>query len=293
MTATATALTGLKRQRPEWGPWLAVVEETLREAASPAWDAAVPADARMPQITAPLLAGATLSVEARTVRSLLQRLIRAASYKGTPEMTTLRPVLNADPDVLALFRASLCHDTALTAETAASCGADAGAFQAVVALVCVPFLQACNRRCAHALPAGWLEGHCPVCGAWPAFAEARGIERNRFFRCGRCGGEWHARPLRCPFCGMDDHTALVSLVPEHAGLNAVIEGCRSCLGYIKTFTRLQGCAPGAVMLDDLASVHLDVAALEQGYTRPPGSGYPLDVTVTGRDGARRFFGWKA
>jgi hypothetical protein len=46
------------------------------------------------------------------------------------------------------------------------------------------------------------------------------------------------------------------------------------------------------MLEDLASVHLDVAAIEQGYTRPAGAGYPLDVTLTGTNGARRFFARK-
>ena len=293
MIATAAALTGLKRQRPEWGPWLAVVEETLREAEAPAWDAAVPADARVPHIATPLLAGATVAVEARTVRGLLRRLIHVASRTGTPEMAALRSVLDADPDVLALFRASLCQDTLPTTKVATSCGAEAGTLQAVVALVSVPFLHACNRRWAPSVWPGWLEGYCPVCGTWPAFAETRGIERNRFFRCGRCGGEWHARPLRCPYCGMDDHNALVSLVPENAGLNVVIEGCRSCRGYVKTFTRLQGCPPGVVMLDDLASVHLDVAALEQGYMRPPGAGHPLDVTVIGKDAARGVFAWKA
>lgn len=293
MIATPTTLAGLERQRPEWGPWLAVVEETLREADAPVWDAAVPDDACRPHITTPLLAGATVAVEARTVRRLIQRLIGVASRSGTPEMATLRSVLKADPDALALFRASLCQDSLPATETAASCGADAGALQAVIALVSVPFLHACTRRWARALPPNWLEGYCPVCAAWPAFAETRGIERNRFFRCGRCGGEWHARPLRCPYCGVDDHNALVSLVPESDGCNAVIEGCRSCLGYVKTFTRLQGCAPGTVMLDDLASVHLDVAALEQGYVRPHGAGHPLDVTVIGNNDGRRFLVWKA
>ena len=118
-----------------------------------------------------------------------------------------------------------------------------------------------------------------MCGAWPAFAEVRGIERTRVFRCGRCGCGWHARPLRCPYCGIDDHRALVSLVPQHGGSHGVIEACTSCHSYAKTFTRLQGCAPETVMLDDLASVHLDVAALEEGYTRPQGPGYRLDVTV--------------
>jgi FdhE protein len=150
----------------------------------------------------------------------------------------------------------------------------------VTALVGVPFLQACHRRWADSLPPGWQEGYCPVCGSWPSFAEVRGIERTRVFRCGRCGGGWHARPLRCPYCGVDDHHALVSLVPGAGGANAVIEGCRPCRGYVKTFTRLQGCAPDVVMLDDLASVHLDVAALEQEYVRASGPGYQLRVTVS-------------
>jgi FdhE protein len=291
MTATATALSDLKRQRPEWRSWLVVVEEALRDAETATWDAAVPARPEAPQLTDPLLAHATLAVEVGAVRSLLRRLIRAASRDGTPQMVTLRSVLDTDSEVLTLFTASLCQSSEAITEAAASCGADAGALEAVIALLSVPFLRACNRELASSISPSWLEGYCPLCGAWPAFAETRGIERSRFFRCGRCGGEWHARPLWCPYCRMDDHNALASLVPENAGLNAVIEGCRSCRGYVKTFTRLQGCPPSTVMLDDLASVHLDVAALEQGYMRPAGAGYNIDVTVTDSGKARRFFTW--
>ena len=292
MSATATDLTGIKRQRPEWGSWLAAIEETLREADERGWDAAVPTGAHVATVTTPLLTGTTVTIDVRTVRNFLQRLIRVASRNATPEMATLRFVPGDDPYVLTLFKASLCQDTVWSAEAATLCGADAGALEAVVALVSVPFLQACNRRWATTITRSWREGYCALCGAWPAFAETRGIERNRFFRCGRCGGEWHARPLHCSYCGEDNHNALVSLVPENGELNAVIEGCTSCRGYVKTFTRLQGCAPGTVMLDDLASVHLDVAALEQGYRRPPGPGHQLNVAVTARN-ARSFFAWKS
>lgn len=291
MTATAPDLTSLKRQRPEWGGWLAVVEETLREAGTSAWDAAVPDDRHVPHATAPRLEGATLSLDPRITRNLLQRLIRAASRSGTPAMESLGGVLKADPDVLTLFAASLRQDTAPTAEVASACGADARALEAVVALVSVPFLQACGRRWAGTVPRSWREGYCPVCGAWPAFAETRGIERSKFFRCSRCGGEWHARPLHCSYCGEDDHHALVSLVPGTGEASASIEGCTSCRGYVKTFSRLQGCAPGTVMLDDLASVHLDVAAIEQGYARPSGPGHPIDVTVTAMHQARSLWTW--
>jgi FdhE protein len=127
-----------------------------------------------------------------------------------------------------------------------------------------------------------MEGYCPVCGAWPAFAEVRGIERSRYLRCGRCAGEWQARALTCPYCGMTDHNQLVSLIPEKAGASRAIEACKRCLGYVKTFTTLQASPAGRIMLDDLASVDLDLAAIERGYGRPQGPGYSLDVTARGQ-----------
>jgi FdhE protein len=285
-----TPLIGLKRRRPEWQPWLSVVEEIVREAASRDWDAVVPSVADRPHTTVPLLAGAALSLQASSVRRLLDRLIRIGSNGGTMKMAALGAMRHADVDVLALFAASLCHDGNIVKEVAADSGVDAEALQALVALLPVPFLHACNRRWTSLISESWVEGYCPVCGSWPAFAEVRGIERSRCFRCGRCGAEWHARALHCPYCGLDDHAELVSLVPQNGGSD-VIDACRHCLGYVKTLTRLQGCPPAAVMLEDLASVDLDVAALEQGYVRPVGTGCSLEVTATDTGTKRRFFAW--
>ena len=289
MTAAAT-LDRLKRLRPEWDPWLTVVEEVVRESAAPAWDAAVSPVAPGQIPNAPLLAGAALSLDPRAVRHLLECLVRRASRSGAPKLATLH-ALNGRADVLALFAASLCQDTSSVKDVADASGADAEALQAVVALLCVPFLQACHRRWASSISESWLAGYCPVCASWPAFAEVRGIERSHCLRCGRCGAAWPARSLQCPYCALSDHTELVALVPEKDGSHGVIGACARCRGYVKTFTTLQGCAPGAVMLEDLASVHLDIAALEQGYARPSGAGYPLEATVAGIEDWRRFFAW--
>jgi FdhE protein len=293
MSAPDAALNGLRRERPEWEPWLAVVDEILREADSPAWESTVPAAAQPQPTAVPLLAGATVTVEASLVRRLFERLIRTASRAGTPKMSSLKTALHADLQWAPLFAASLCQDSDRIDEIAAVSGADAEALHAVIALLPVPFLHACNRRWAPSISAGWVEGYCPVCGSLPAFAEVRGIERNRYFRCGRCGGEWHARALLCPYCAMSDHDELVALVPEKAGSNAVIDACRRCLGYVKTFTRLQGCSPCAVMVEDLASVDLDVAAIGHGFARPPGPGFALGVTVTDKGARLGFFAWKS
>ena len=280
MNTPAAALSHLRRQRPEWQPWLAVVEEIVQELQTPAWAECVPRDGRRERRGIPCLDGAALTVPDTVVRRLFDRLLRTASRGSTPQLVTVAHAVNRTPDVLGLFVAALCHDGDRLAEHAGVASADPGAFQAIAALLPVPFLQACHRQFASAIPEDWVEPYCPICGSWPAFTEVLGIERARHYRCGRCGAAWHAHGLSCPYCRTIDHEQLLTLVPEKAGSSAVIDACRQCRGYLKTFNRLQGCEAGAVMIEDLGSVALDVAALEDGYKRPPGSGYRLRVTVS-------------
>lgn len=144
---------------------------------------------------------------------------------------------------------------------------------AVASLARMPYLHACRRRWAPEVPRGWSRGYCPVCGDWPAFAEICGVERARYLRCGGCGTAWPAHALSCPFCGEQDHAALGRLVPEEGAAQAAIEVCKRCRGYLKAFTRLRTASPEQVLLDDLASVELDLAAAGRGYRRPQDPGY--------------------
>ncbi len=269
----------LERQHPEWEPWLAVLQELLHEIENPMWDSTVPVRADVQENKVPLLARATLTLEASSVERAVRRLLDIAYRSGTAKMATLKSASIATWDNLSLFKASLCLDFDRVAEFAAGLGADSEAFEAVAALIPMPFLHACNRRWAGSVAVNWIEGYCPICGSWPTFAEVRGIERNRYLRCGRCGGEWQAHCLFCPYCGTVDHKQLVSLVPEKNSANYSVEACNRCLGYIKTFTTLQPSSPAKVIIEDLATVDLDVAALEQGYKRPRGSGYAFTVNV--------------
>jgi FdhE protein len=285
------AVDSLKRRRPEWSPWLAVVEQIHRESTASRWDAAVPEEHGTGEHSTPMLAGASIVVDGRDVRRLFERLVDLAVRGGTPKMATLQTALRGEVDPGLLFGASITQNTAQVAGIAASTGADPEALQAIVAMVSVPFLQACNRQWSSSIPGNWTEGYCPVCASWPAFAEVRGIDRSRYLRCGRCGSEWQAHILHCAFCGNRNHEDLASLVPDKAGSAGVVDACRRCHGSLKAFTRLQGCPAASVMLEDLASVDLDVAALEQGYTRPGGAGAALEVTVEATSASRRFFAW--
>ena len=292
MSALPATPGDIRRRRPEWSPWLAVVEAVVREIGATPWDTAVPDRDRVRAAAGPLVGGAEIAVPRLVVRRLLGRLVRTASDSGAPKMAALRRALEPAPDVLALFAASVRQDGAPAARAAADTDADPEAFAAVVALLAVPFLHACRRRWSASVPESWVEGYCPVCASWPAFTEVRGIERSRHHRCGRCGGDWHARLLRCPYCATADHDGLVTLAPEAGGSHATIDACRRCHGYVKTFTRLQGCAPEAVLFEDMASVDLDLAALGQGFARPAGAARAFDVAVSDNGSPRRFLAWR-
>ena len=296
MTATTVAFDDLRRRRTEWAPWLAVIAEVVHEIGRREWDAAVPSAAESRGAVVPGLAGAEITLPASAARRFLERLIRVASRSESPKLSTLRGARAANLDALVVFTASVRQDTDAIAAAASRSGVDAEALQAVAALLSVPFLHACARRFTSSISPGWVQGYCPVCGSWPAFAEVRGIERARSYRCGRCGAEWHARALCCPYCETIDHDELVALVPEKSDLNASLHACNRCRGYVKTFTKLQGCLPENVMLEDLGSVELDVAALEQGYARPAGAGYDVAIHVTDitdRAAHRRLFHWNS
>jgi FdhE protein len=210
---------------------------------------------------------------------LWAQLILVACRGQTPKLETLGAAARREPDHLTLFQASLHQDNGQLGKIAEALGTDCEALQAVANLLPVPLLQACNRHWSGSVKSDWVDGYCPICGAWPAFAEVRGIERSRYLRCGRCGAEWQMHCLFCPYCGTSDHNELLSLVAENNASNVVIDACKRCLGYVKSFTTLQGSPPAKVMLDDLASVELDVVAVERGYKRPQGTGYSLNVNV--------------
>ncbi|HYX66508.1 MAG TPA: formate dehydrogenase accessory protein FdhE [Burkholderiales bacterium] len=146
--------------------------------------------------------------------------------------------------------------------------------EAIALIAPMPFLHACRRRFADALPASWSRGYCPICGRWPALAEVCGVERLRYLRCGACGAAWRAAALSCAYCGATDHHTLGGLVAESGDKRAAIETCAACRGYLKCFSRLSAGAPAEVMLEDLASVELDLAAAGRGYARPESPGYP-------------------
>jgi FdhE protein len=280
--ADAPTFEGLAHAHPEWQGWLAVMRLALDAAAAPDWQQIAVTLAPDRPAGAPWLAGAVLGVPDGVARRWTAAVLRAAT-----------PAARKAPAVepAAFLRAAIELDAGGLEAAGRGVGLDGDAARALAHPAALPALAACAGR-AGAVPAGWDRGYCPVCGAWPALAELRGLELSRRLRCGRCGADWRAPWLACVFCGNEDHEELDGLVSESAGAMRRVDTCRRCRGYLKAVTTLSARSHAEVVLEDLATVAYDVGALDAGAARPPGLGWPPGVTLALTRGSGRWGRWR-
>lgn len=263
-------LSRVRKENPEWESWVDLLEVALNGIGNgSAWEAAVPSSPPLSG-AAPWLHGTRVHLDGRVarrwVRSLLKRTRKRRRTRSLDALRLLEAAVRQEDDQIDAL--------ALEADT------EREALRVVAQMAAMPLLQACGRARDGQLPNGWSLGYCPVCGAWPALAEFRGIERKRWLRCGRCGTGWEITWLRCPFCGEADHEHLGYLAAEDDGHDRWrVDVCKTCDGYVKGMTTVRETPPWAVLLEDLASVHLDLVALDRGYRKPEKPGYRVDTRI--------------
>jgi FdhE protein len=116
-----------------------------------------------------------------------------------------------------------------------------------------------------------LEGYthplCPFCHRKPAFGVLRqqGDGARRNLVCGFCLCEWEFRRIVCPACGEEDQAKLpVFTAAQFPHLR--VECCDTCRTYIKS-TDLTKNGLADPLVDELASIPLDLWAQERDYTK--------------------------
>lgn len=115
-----------------------------------------------------------------------------------------------------------------------------------------------------------LDGRCDFCGGLAWIAARRptpgGNESaTRYVGCALCGSEQPVARIACASCGEQNPEALPNFQSDkHAGVR--IEACSTCRRYVKS---LDLTVDGRLIpeVDNLASLSLDLWAVEQGYAR--------------------------
>jgi FdhE protein len=111
---------------------------------------------------------------------------------------------------------------------------------------------------------GWAEGYCPICGKEPKIGEIREEEGRRFLFCTQCGFEWRFRRIKCPFCGNEEQQTLAYFTIEGEEKYRV-DVCHECKRYIKIVDFRESEEEANLDVEDIATLHLDMLANEEGY----------------------------
>lgn len=108
---------------------------------------------------------------------------------------------------------------------------------------------------------------CPFCKRKPALGVLRplGDGGQRSLVCSFCLAEWEFRRIVCPGCGEENHAKLPVYTAEEL-MHVRVEACDSCRSYIKTVDMTKS-GRAEPIVDELASIPLDLWALEHGYTK--------------------------
>ena len=112
----------------------------------------------------------------------------------------------------------------------------------------------------------WSKGICPVCGSLPHLSLLREEIGKRFLLCSYCGHPWPTERFLCPFCNNSRQDSLHYFCADGEE-SYRIDVCDKCLQYIKTIDtrKTEVIDP---LLEDLATLHLDLLASQKGYRRP-------------------------
>jgi FdhE protein len=111
----------------------------------------------------------------------------------------------------------------------------------------------------------WSEGYCPVCGKEPKIGEIRGEEEGkRYLFCHQCGFKWYFHRIKCPFCGNEEQHSLAYFEVEGEERYRV-DVCNKCRRYIKTVELPKSSEEPNLDVEDIATLHLDMIAYDEGY----------------------------
>lgn len=141
---------------------------------------------------------------------------------------------------------------------------DGGMPDDVMALALRPFLL----RCAETLQpraelAVWTHAHCPLCGGEPDLA-VLDTTGARTLICGQCTLRWSWHDEGCPFCPEGASARVTSFATPDQRYR--VYGCEHCRRYLKAYDVRRGDRPVMPVVDGVATLPLDAAAQQRGYT---------------------------
>ena len=127
-----------------------------------------------------------------------------------------------------------------------------------------PFLS----RCAEVLQqrtelSSWTHSHCALCGGQPDLSVIT-PSAERHLICGRCELRWKWESLACPYCGNSERAKITSFATSDGQYR--VYACDVCRRYLKAYDGRRASRPVMPIVDAVATLPLDAAAIQRGYS---------------------------
>lgn len=216
----------------------------------------------------PLFSRENLPLDFDSAADLLKAFLVHLSQAGRDDVKGLKKALkqieSADDWAERLFRGILSQDEKTLTDMATEVDLDPNVLAFLGKIALRPSIERFRETAARDMDnTGWDKGYCPVCGSQPDMA---GFEKTgkRYLHCELCGQEWPFPRIQCPFCSTTEQEQLGYFeAEEEEGFRVYF--CRECLRYIKTIDKKTFEEAAPLELENLATLHLDLLAQENGF----------------------------
>ena len=224
----------------------------------------------------PLLPFEAIPLELSDLRLVVRQTADVLRRFGAIEESDYQKVhaIGRDLTLLAVVGAWYRSTAERPATRAAAVGQPSGhphsggsdALSEVLALAMRPFLS----RCAEVLQQRpdlslWTHSYCALCGGSPELAVITPAA-ERHLICSRCALRWKFEPLTCPFCLNNDRSRITSFAARLGDNDYRVYACDVCHRFLKAFDARRASRPVMPVVDGVATLPLDAAAIQRGYT---------------------------
>jgi len=222
----------------------------------------------------PLLPFQAIPLELTDLRLMVRQTADVLRRHGAIEDSDHRMVQAVGRDMKLLEVVSTWYRSAAERAATATVGTGAapattdvnGAMSEVLAFAMRPFLS----RCAEVLQqradlALWTHPYCALCGGAPELAVITPAA-ERHLICGRCALRWKFDSLTCPFCLNHERSRITSFAARLGEQDYRVYACDVCHRFLKAFDARRALRPVMPIVDGVATLPLDAAAIQRGYT---------------------------
>ena len=222
----------------------------------------------------PLLRFEDIPLELTDLRLVVRQTAEILRRFGTLDEPDFQKMQALGRDMALPAVASQWYRTAADKHVSASVGsaakggdhpsAESGPLDQVLTLAMRPFLC----RCAEALQpraelAIWKHSHCALCGGDPDLSVITPAA-ERHLICHRCALRWKFEPLTCPYCHNSDRSRITSFATPDGQYR--VYACDACHRYLKAYDGRRAARPVMPVVDSVATLPLDAAAIQRGYS---------------------------